>query len=237
VRPATNQTRFTIAAAFGGWAVCFIIAQLGYGLIASLAGHPPGSEDPVPVGVTVLAVLPQWAALLGFSVYLSRAQGTGHYRDDLKMRFRLIDLIGAPIGVLSQLVLIPLVYWPLQSLFPSTFDPTKVEERARELWDSAQGVSLVALVLMVVIGAPLVEEIVYRGIIQQSLASRLDDVLALVLAAVFFAGIHFRAIEFPGLFAFALVLGVSFRLTGRLGMPIVAHIAFNAAGLAVAASA
>ena len=35
---------------------------------------------------------------------------------------------------------------------------------------------------VVVIGAPLVEEIIYRGMIQQALHSRVDDALAVVLA-------------------------------------------------------
>jgi membrane protease YdiL (CAAX protease family) len=32
--------------------------------------------------------------------------------------------------------------------------------------------------------------------------------------------------------SFALVLGVTFQMTKRLGMPVVAHLAFNATGLA-----
>jgi membrane protease YdiL (CAAX protease family) len=48
---------------------------------------------------------------------------------------------------------------------------------------------------------------------------------------VIFAGIHMSLIEFPGLFAFALVLGYSRLRSATLGLPIVTHMAFNAAGL------
>ena len=53
--------------------------------------------------------------------------------------------------------------------------------------------------------------------------------------AAFFAAIHFRWVEFPGLFVFGLILGVCALRTGRLGMGIAAHMAFNATGLLLVA--
>ena len=49
-----------------------------------------------------------------------------------------------------------------------------------------------------------------------------------------FALVHFRPIEYPGLFVFGLILGACALRTGRLGMPILAHVAFNATGLVLA---
>ena len=94
-----------------------------------------------------------------------------------------------------------------------------------------------ALVVLVAVGAPIVEEFVYRALIQQTLQSRIEDVLAIVAAAAFFAAIHLVPVEFPGLFAFGLVLGICFHRTGRLAMPIITHMSFNAVGLAIAAGA
>jgi membrane protease YdiL (CAAX protease family) len=42
-----------------------------------------------------------------------------------------------------------------------------------------------------------------------------------------------QPVEFPGLFAFAFVLGWARYSTARIGMPIVTHMAFNATGLAL----
>jgi membrane protease YdiL (CAAX protease family) len=94
---------------------------------------------------------------------------------------------------------------------------------------------LVVLVAVVAVGAPVVEEIIYRGMIQQALQSRLDDVLAVVLSALFFALIHLQPVEIPGLFVFGLVAGACFMRTGRLGMSIMVHVAFNATGLLLVA--
>jgi membrane protease YdiL (CAAX protease family) len=110
-----------------------------------------------------------------------------------------------------------------------------VEDRARNLYDSATGIWLVVLFIVVVLGAPVVEELVYRGFIQAGLQGRFNDIAALVVTAVWFTVIHGRVAEFPGLFAFALVLGTCFLVTKRLGLPFVAHLAFNATGLALLA--
>ena len=88
--------------------------------------------------------------------------------------------------------------------------------------------------LVVALGAPIIEELVYRGLILQALQSRLNDWVALIISAAWFALIHLQPVELPGLFAFALVLGICFQRTGRLGMAVMAHIGFNAAGLLLA---
>ena len=69
----------------------------------------------------------------------------------------------------------------------------------------------------------------------QRLAGRLTGALApSVMVAALFALVHFSPIEYPGLFAFGLILGTCALRTGRLGMPILAHLAFNATGLLLA---
>ena len=93
---------------------------------------------------------------------------------------------------------------------------------------------MVLLVLMVCVFAPVVEELVYRGLLQGSFAARFDHVVALVMAAAWFAVIHFRPVEYPGLFLFGLVAGAGLLVTGRLGLPIVTHVAFNVTGLLLA---
>jgi membrane protease YdiL (CAAX protease family) len=57
-------------------------------------------------------------------------------------------------------------------------------------------------------------------------------VIAILITAAWFAAIHGRVAEMPGLFTFALVLGIAFHMTRRLGMSVIAHLAFNATGLA-----
>ena len=150
------------------------------------------------------------------------------------MRVRPIDVIGLPIGVLTQLVIVPLLYVPLRGIWPDTFTDTKLSETADKLADRASGGTMVLLVLMVCVGAPIVEEIVYRGLLQRSFSARTSQIVAWLVVAAWFALIHFRPIEYPGLFVFALVTGACLMLTDRLGMSWATHIGFNVTGLLLA---
>ena len=236
MRPAPGQTRFAVGTVFASWLAAFLAANVVLVAVTGAAGRAGDDSDTWPMWLTIASFIVNWVPYIVVLVVLSDRDGTGRFVDDYRFRARPIDALGFPIGVLSQLVLVPLVYLPLEGLFPDTFSSDKLEERARELWDRAHGGWLVALVLIVAIGAPLVEELVYRGLVLQTLQSRVNDLLALIISAAFFAGIHFAPIEFPGLFAFSIVLGLCFQRTGRLGMAIAAHIGFNAVGLVLAAT-
>ena len=232
--PATNATRFTVGVAAFAWLLAYVAALPLQGVLISLTGHGGEKSDTWPISMTVLSIFCLWIPFVAMLMIVSRRWGQGHVQDDYKIRTRWIDVAGLPLGVASQLLLVPAVYWPLQRIWPEAFSSDEIEQRARDLWDKAHGGWIVVLVLVVALGAPIIEELVYRGLIMQALQSRLNDWLALVIAAVWFALIHLQPVELPGLFAFALVLGICFQRTGRLGMSVYAHIAFNATGLLLA---
>jgi membrane protease YdiL (CAAX protease family) len=127
------------------------------------------------------------------------------------------------------------VNWPLNKWFPDTFNPERIETRARDMVDAAHGAWFIVLFVVVVVGAPLVEELVYRGFIQGGLQSRIGSTWALIMTAAWFTAVHLEPIEFPGLFVFALVLGFCYRRTQRVGLSMVTHLAFNATGLLLVA--
>ncbi|MEP1122803.1 MAG: CPBP family intramembrane glutamic endopeptidase [Ilumatobacter sp.] len=77
-----------------------------------------------------------------------------------------------PDGVFIQLVAVPLPYWPVRSVWSNTFSDERFHGNARDLVDRAGGFATVVLIVMVAIGAPIVEELVCRGFLQRSLATR-----------------------------------------------------------------
>jgi membrane protease YdiL (CAAX protease family) len=134
---------------------------------------------------------------------------------------------GFALGVVLQAVAVPLLYAPLFWLWKS-LDNDDVSHNARQLTDAAHGLGLVVLVLVLVVGAPIVEEIFFRGLVMRSLARRIGAAWAVPVQALVFAGAHLEGIEFPALLLFGLVAGVLARRTGRLGPSIAAHMGFNA---------
>lgn len=227
-----QSARYSLPVLVFGWVGAFLVANILSAVIFGASGAVSGDE---PIWVVGLSALGLWLPFLALLFTLSLRLGSGSFVRDYSIAFRPIDFVGIPIGVASQLVLVNLVYWPLRAWFPHTFSADRVENRARDLFDRAHGGWLVVLILVVVVGAPVVEEIVYRGFIHGTLRGRLSDGLALLVAAGWFALIHFAPVEYPGLFVFAVVLGLCFHGTGRLGMAIAAHMAFNATGLLLVA--
>ena len=232
--PATNATRFTVGVAVMAWLLAYIAALPLQGVLIAAIGHSGEKSDEWPISMTVLSIFCLWIPFVVALMVVSRRWGQGRFVNDYKVRARWVDLAGLPLGVACQLLLVPAIYWPLQQMWSEAFSSDEIEQRAQDLWDKANGGWIIVLIIVVALGAPLIEELVYRGLILQALQSRLNDWLALLISAAWFALIHLQPVELPGLFAFALVLGICFQRTGRLGMAIFAHIGFNAAGLLLA---
>lgn len=190
--------------------------------------------EPITIPVLATSLLFGWITFLVGATLTSRSHGSGDVMADLGITARPVDVIGIPIGILSQVVLVPLVYVPLREIWPSTFSDDALTETAKDLVDRADGVLLPLLMVLVVIGAPVVEEIVYRGLLQRPLLNQFSAPLVIVFVAAVFALIHFRPVEYPGLFAVGLVFGVCAWRTGRIGMAIAAHVGFNLTGIAFA---
>jgi membrane protease YdiL (CAAX protease family) len=218
--------------AIGTWAVTW---ALGMVLVAPVVVLALGSElgDDIPIPVLGAATASAWTISIAGLLYASRRFGSGDVVADYAARFRPIDAIGVPIGVLTQLVAIPLLYLPLQEWWPDTFDDEQLEQRARELVDRAAGATTLILILIVVVGAPIVEELVYRGLLQRSLSSAIGPAAGLLVTSIWFALVHPSPVEYPGLALAGLVFGGTAMATGRTGASIVTHAAFNAAGIAV----
>lgn len=212
------------------WLTAWVFAQVVVSIVIAVSGH----DEPVPIPILATALVGSWT-VYGIAVWTaSRRLGTGNLRNDIGISFRTSDLVGVPVGAAIQLVAIPLIYIPLRALWPITFDDASLQRNATDLVDRADGFSIVVLALIVVIGAPVVEEVVYRGLLQRSITASANSVVGWITTATVFTVIHFRPVEYPGLAVFALTVGAAAVRTRRLGFPIAIHLGFNAAGLALA---
>ena len=102
---------------------------------------------------------------------------------------------------------------------------------------------LVATALAAVIAAPLVEELVFRGVVQRALITRLGVAGAIAVQALVFGAVHANPAFGSGNIGLVIVLtmvgaafGVGAHLTGRLGTSIVAHAIFNSVVLVLVLS-
>ncbi len=172
-----------------------------------------------------------WVGLAGAAVCASRVHGSGALAVDFGLYMRPLDaVVGPAVGVVAQLGLVNLI---ALLLAPLVGHP-EVSQEATDLVRKTHGPGLIGLALFVVIGAPIVEELFFRGLLLRGLQRRMPDAAAVALSSVLFGLSHFQDASAGGLvlvvslFAFGVVLAVLAVRSGRLGPGIWAHAAFNA---------
>jgi membrane protease YdiL (CAAX protease family) len=224
---APDEPRFTVWQAVVGYVVAFAVSLIGVTIILAATGYTNTKQSDWPIWLLAVSQLPLWIGLVGVTIVVSRTFGTGRLRRDYGLRIAFGDVIGLGIGVVLQLVFVKALY-RLIGVFVKVSED-KISQPAREIAHTATGrVGVVLLVLVVVVGAPIVEELFFRGLVLRSIQARYSDGLALVVSAVLFAAVHFQAWQFPALVMVGLVLGYCAQRTGRLGLSIFVHMGFNA---------
>jgi membrane protease YdiL (CAAX protease family) len=94
------------------------------------------------------------------------------------------------------------------------------------------------MIALVVIAVPILEEVLYRGILQETLGQLgLGRWAAILVTSAIFAVMHAQVAApwaLVTLFALSLGFGWSYEKTGRLAAPIVMHVLFNAGNIVLA---
>ncbi len=239
--------------ALAGFAFGFVVSAVVVGLVAAAGGYElvlvpeigsalgrttmqlaRGVElvrdrVPIPLGWLVFLQAPLWVGLIGAPVLARRSGLDWKSQMGWSMRPRDVGIgIGAGIGL--QFVLVPLLYLLIMRLFGDL----DVGGPARSLVDQAGGIlDVVALTLMTIIGAPIVEEVFYRGLLQGALHDWLGPIAGIGCASLLFAASHFQGVQFPALVLVGVVNGILVWRTGRLGPAIWSHATFNSATVVV----
>ena len=64
---------------------------------------------------------------------------------------------------------------------------------------------MVLLVLLTIVGAPIVEELFFRGLVLRSLRRHIAPPAAIVVSALLFALVHFQVLQFLALAIFGVI--------------------------------
>ncbi len=210
----------------GLFAVLASYVLIGAPLLA-VTGYADTGDAPLWLA-SVFQMLP-WIGFVGVPILAARLKGNGVVADfGLAQRWTDVP-VGLATGVATQVVVAFALYWPLEQVF----DSLDASSEARDVVDPAEGLGVVLLILVVVIGAPIAEELFWRGLAYRAVERKWGVVPAIVGSAVAFAALHLQPIQFAGLFVFGLVAAWLVRRTERLGTAIWAHIGFNATTVAV----
>lgn len=182
-----------------------------------------------------LSSLALWVGLLGAVALVSRRRGTGSLVRDFGLRIRWSDLGFGLAGAIVGRIVAGIAIAPLPLLDPDFGDGSD-----RSVFEGAtvDARSWLVLVLVVCVGAPLVEELFFRGLLQSRLVGRMGLVVGIVVASALFGAAHLIAWDGPLTVVYAwavacggLVLGATYHYSRRLGAAVVAHALFNAVAL------
>ena len=217
-----------LAAAIGALGVL-----LGSLLVGRTLGALVAEVAPDVVGFAV-AVMLGYGPSVAWAWYVVRRWGGGR-PSAVGVKFRWADLGWGPLTWLSavacQLVMygvVVLFHIPLASNVEDVSDPdiTRVYQ--------------VATIVAAVVAAPLVEELIFRGVVLRGFLSRMGPVPAIALQGVIFGFAHSDPTRGAGnlglgliLSAVGVALGTSAYLMRRIGPTVVAHAIFNGVVLAI----
>ena len=191
-----------------------------------------------PFVVTILiGMLAPWVMLAGWPVIATRVRGNGPVID-LGIRLTWRDVGIGVVGGGASLV-VATILAGLSVLIFGDFT-SAAGDVAAELTDAASRPMIVLFAFMLAFGAPVVEELAFRGLVFAGLRKHgFSPVLTMALSALVFALFHFEPARMLVLGGVGLVLGYLRWRTGSLGACMVAHCVNNlpaavlvAAGLA-----
>lgn len=189
----------------------------------------------------VVEVIPY--AIIGLLLGRARLADAGFRKIGLLPRWPKRDLglglLGGVVGLGLASGVGTLVNY-LSELMKQPVDPV-AHEMLKMLREEYSVSLLVNLIISAVILAPLVEEIVFRGVFQTSLLRLFNGRRwpTILIASAVFAVIHWAVVPWQGLiplFTLGVIWGVLYERTGSLLPPILAHAVFNAANIALALS-
>ena len=194
-----------------------------------------------PGGMTALSAAsepPWWSNVTGLSglwVGFAVAVFWAHHRGGLSAlphawRPRRWDASFLALGIALQII-VGLAYRP--------FHFKNMDKPVNHIFGSAHGVTFALLAALTVLGAPLVEEWLFRGVVFRALLAGLSSrwgrngtVGAVELSALVFALAHAEWLQLPGLFFLGVALAVVVLRTQRLLPAVLTHVGFNALTMA-----
>jgi CAAX protease family protein len=223
----------------GGIAILGFVGALALSIIFSWLAGASGAR-PLTVPNLVLGEFGLWAGLCA-AAYIVTHRRPGGTLADLGFRTPTGSEIGIGIGVgFGALFAASRFELVLRSMFPDTGGNTHLFSAPSPSFALVFAVGLLACV-----GAPIVEELFFRGLVQTVLTRTLGTAPAIVVQAVLFGMAHFQfgmtfnqaAIRCGTVMVLGLVNGCLRANTGRLGTGIVAHATYNSIVTVVALAA
>lgn len=207
--------------------LCWMAGYLG-AVLASIPLYASHGGTDVDSRLVFGIVLPaQQLTVVLAVVYVTRLKGQKSLAADFGFVVRLRDakalVVGAVLEVGLTLALVPILQ----------LDPdAQNQQLLTDLKDHRDAGTVALFVIGAVVFAPLVEELLFRGVLLRALLRRMQPVAAILASAVIFALVHYigdpNTLPFlPALAGLGAVLAIVAVRSGDLSTSIFIHAGFN----------
>lgn len=203
------------------------LAWLMLSLTVVIALQAVNASAEVMAVLTVATVPVPWLAMAGWPILVAHLRGNGA-RIDFGLRWSRNDLAwGLLYGAVALGLAAGIGY------LTTMITGSEIESSAGARGAALASVPAAALVfaLFVAVGAPIVEELCFRGLTLCSLAKRgYAPVITVVASALIFSLFHLEPMRIAMLFGIGVILAIARLHTGSLTTSIVAHMVVNIPG-------
>ncbi len=191
-------------------------------------------NGPLSVGQEISGFIGLWLGFIGSPYLESRIRGSKNFIRDigLSVKWQYDVVVGLIAGVACQFILVNALYFPFE-LISKTLKHS-LSQPAQNLTAASGATGFYFEIFLVVVIAPIAEEIFFRGFLLRALMDSLKNRtkyyagISIVVSGLTFGLVHGELLQFPALALFGMVLAfIAFR-TNRIGTTIFAHMGFNA---------
>lgn len=186
-------------------------------LIATIVGVLLQTTNSTSHGFAIfITYIIQFTGSIAYALYQKR-KAVGSTEQLLKFKFRWSDPLVTVWGVIL-VTAIGIVVEPLINMFPETYFDALNQLMGAGGW----------MLITAVVAAPILEEVFFRGIIQQALTDKYSPLVGIVAASVIFGAVHINPPQALNAFFLALAIGFIYYMSGSLLPVIFIHVVNNA---------
>ncbi len=203
-------------AVVGIYLLATVATSIVVSIVAAISGGVGSLAERMSSGPMSLLsyALSMGLTIVGVLIYKKLRRGEGRaFRLSLRGFNPMLILWGFVLVLITGIVIEPVL-----NLFPESFLKLVDQMGAKGGWS----------ILMLVILAPVMEEMLFRGILLEAVRSKYSSGRAIVVSALMFGVIHFIPQQVVNAFVIGLILGYIYVRTDSLWPVIIIHALNNA---------
>ena len=214
--------QFAVAGLLG---LVLVVLQLDLSIFNK--GGFTASQVTMLIDICIVALFASYIITFGFIVFVAGLRG-GTARDVLLFKRPDGFVLNLIIGLVLLVVFFSLLSFVIETFFAK--DAQHSDAQMKQIFGAIRGSKLLwGGVAIIVIGAPILEETIFRGFLLTSLSNtRLGFWGAAIISSALWAMVHgYAASMAAGLFVFGLLLSLLVRRSGSIWISIIMHGVWN----------